>query len=97
MPFPAQDIVAGDAHTCSLDVTLLTCWGANDRGQLGLSDTTDRATPNEIPPGANAVTAGAEHTCAVMEGQLFCWGANGRGQTGTGLSGDVLDPQDVNL
>lgn len=36
LPEPAQDLVVGDTHVCvTFSGERLTCWGANDRGQLG--------------------------------------------------------------
>jgi alpha-tubulin suppressor-like RCC1 family protein len=41
--------VGGSSHTCALTATgALTCWGLNERGQLGNGTTTNRATPTIV-------------------------------------------------
>ncbi len=94
-----RNLWAGGAHTCAQtsDGKVL-CWGANDRGQLGLGDTTDRNTPTQIPGIPNAsiqMTLGAAHSCALIGGTLRCWGANDRGQLGLGDTTDRNTPTQV--
>lgn len=82
-------VAAGAAHTCAIVAQLpatsgqLKCWGANDRGQLGVGDTADRLVPASVAGGMSSgvtmVAAGAAHTCALKGGTLYCWGANGEG------------------
>jgi alpha-tubulin suppressor-like RCC1 family protein len=93
-PSTAQPLAAGYAHTCALGGSgRLTCWGANDSGQLGDGTTTNRPRPTEpvgvLSIGTTAVTAGNAHTCAVVFGgvsgsMLKCWGLNQAGQLGDG-------------
>ena len=67
------------------DGTLYT-WGANGDGQLGLGDTTTRATPTQIS-GYDwvAVGCGQNHMVAVKsDGSLWSWGDNTYGQLGLG-------------
>jgi alpha-tubulin suppressor-like RCC1 family protein len=99
---PALAVSAGGAHSCAVDdAGQLFCWGANDRGQLGIGTTADQGAPAPVAlPGGSAVravSAGEAHTCAVDDGgHLFCWGANDRGQLGTGAAGpDVSTPGEV--
>lgn len=80
----------GSAFGCArkTDSSIL-CWGANESGQLGLGDTTERSTPVEVDlgpgPAARYLTTGVAHTCARMtDGTLRCWGNNAFGQLGTG-------------
>jgi alpha-tubulin suppressor-like RCC1 family protein len=88
----AQDVAAGDKHTCALigDVAAGTagvkCWGQNRYGQLGVGTTESYPTPVQVggfTGGVLAVTAGGAHTCAVTEeGGAKCWGRNAGGQLG---------------
>ncbi len=98
-PSGVQTVAAGREHTCAIDgVGGVWCWGANDRGQLGLGDRSDRDEPERVEglSGVRRLTAGYFHTCAIDEaGALWCWGANGVGQLGIedGIGSDT--PQRV--
>lgn len=63
------------------------CWGANDRGQLGLSNTTtESATGNVVTAGARMqhLAAGGAHVCALVgDVGVHCWGDGERGQLAT--------------
>ncbi len=96
---------AGDDHTC-VALSLgsggveVQCWGANDRGQLGLGDTTDRDTPTRVSLPVSGFASvgmalGEAHTCASINGTLLCWGANDRGQLGLGDTTDRDTPTPV--
>jgi alpha-tubulin suppressor-like RCC1 family protein len=75
----------------------LSCWGRNDRGQLGLADTADRSTPTghgccDIFP-----RFGGAHTVASRAaGVLVVWGANESGQLGLGDTADRTTETQVN-
>lgn len=73
------------------------CWGRNHVGQLGIGDTTDRATapgntPNtyafiDLGTGLTAtyIASGAYHSCAILnDNTVKCWGYNAQGQLGVG-------------
>jgi len=84
-------IVAGTRHTCGITVgNKVLCWGANERGQLGIASRTASAVPFPIrffdsKSGFSAVAIGADHTCALdLSGAAFCWGDNTAGQLGIG-------------
>jgi alpha-tubulin suppressor-like RCC1 family protein len=91
-------IAAGDHHACALLAShALACWGANDRGQLGLGDTQDRSQPATVAltgsAGVIAVGARLDSTCVLRDGgQVTCWGANDRGQLGLGDAEDRAAP-----
>jgi hypothetical protein len=88
---PITQIAGGGAHTCALHLDgTLTCWGANDAGQLGIGTSTRGSTTPVTVSGittAVAVTAGANHSCALLRGgTIRCWGNNGDGQLGDGTT-----------
>jgi alpha-tubulin suppressor-like RCC1 family protein len=91
---PASAVSAGEAHTCAVDRTgRVSCWGANDRGQLGTGAAgPDLPAPTAVgglPGPAVTVSAGGAHTCASLkDGRIFCWGANESGQLGDGSTDD---------
>lgn len=78
-----------------LENGLVTCWGNNAKGQLGLGTT---AQLDSGPHGvsrdlaavslgtgriAKTITAGGPHSCAILDdGTIKCWGYNGYGQLG---------------
>lgn len=94
----AVEVAAGDLHTCArLDNGQVKCWGANNRGQLGLGDEESRGVlPGEMGDNLPAVDLGAGRTaveiaagpystCARLDnGGAKCWGSNGYGQLGLG-------------
>jgi alpha-tubulin suppressor-like RCC1 family protein len=89
-PFPAGAsgavLAVGGRHACVVvDDGGVTCWGANEGGQLGDGTTRRQTGPDSVrlPAGAVQVAAGRAHSCAVAtDGQAWCWGANGEGQLG---------------
>lgn len=99
----AVALALGDVHSCALlDNGAVKCWGANDRGQLGLGDVFARggaaadmgdALPAVALGGtARAIAAGASHTCALLTtGAVKCWGFNDAGQLGQGNTNTIGD------
>jgi len=98
---PAAEITAGNSHTCArLESGEVTCWGANESGQLGTGQPDaigDDEVPSSIPTidlGGTAVDidAGWHTTCAALsDGSARCWGSNSSGQLGNGGTEDVGD------
>jgi alpha-tubulin suppressor-like RCC1 family protein len=86
-----RDVVqvdGGGAHTCArLRSGRVTCWGANDGGQLGHHPAArSRPTPAAVRGIADAVdlALGSRHSCAVRgRGELVCWGASDHGALGS--------------
>ena len=86
-----RTVSAGGLHTCVvLTNDTVTCFGRNNRGQLGQNTTTtENATPTTVALSAtaSAVSAGNEFTCALLTtGAVECFGANGVGQLGAGTT-----------
>ena len=77
------------------DGTLWT-WGGNGQGQLGINDSTIRATPvTTIAGGTNwkQVSAGGYHCAAIKtDGTLWTWGYNAYGQLGINDTTDRSTP-----
>jgi alpha-tubulin suppressor-like RCC1 family protein len=104
----ATQVAAGAAHTCALLTTgSITCFGSNDKGQLGQAlATLSSSTPTLVSLTATAthVSTGKQFTCALLSTEVVhCFGDNAFGQLGsagaaretpdavTGLTGSVVD------
>jgi alpha-tubulin suppressor-like RCC1 family protein len=98
-------VAAGGDTTCVLlDGGEAKCWGANDRGQLGLGDAVAHPAPQ---PGAIALGAGRSATalgvggafaCALLDtSQAKCWGDNRVMQLGAPIVGPAYgdDPNET--
>ena len=92
---------AGGAHTCAVDQPGgVWCWGADDRGQLGLgaagANVTEPAAVVSLQALATSVAAGGAHSCASRtDASVWCWGANDSGQLGDGTTIDRALPAKV--
>ena len=91
----SQVVDSGGRHTCAVSNNgTLWCWGANEKGQLGLSSTTSfESTPRQVTgvSSVKTVALGDDFTCVVynmsLGSGLFadrvkCWGSNYYGQLG---------------
>lgn len=91
-----EGVTAGRNASCALRGDgSVWCWGENDYGQLGQGDTSDRASPVEVPLPLPARTVSLNYgvSCAIDEvGALYCWGWNFEGQMGQ--SDDPASPVD---
>lgn len=94
-------LVSGRQHLCGItNSDTLVCWGWNDSGQLGLTDTTARFIPapvTSVGTGILQVAAGYGHTCAVRASDTVCWGDNSKGQLGDGTTTSSSLPVVVSL
>jgi alpha-tubulin suppressor-like RCC1 family protein len=91
-------LVTGNHFSCVLMADhSVKCWGANERGQLGIGNTSHIGlNPSEMGTGLAAslvtaadgvypvsVAAGAEHACATLSNnKLKCWGSSTDNATG---------------
>lgn len=83
-------------HICGIRTgDQLFCWGANDRGQVGVGMAGPGVTvptPQPIAGAWRQVSIGKEHTCGIQtDDTLWCWGRNFEGQLGLGVRGDGTD------
>lgn len=83
---PATQLAMGGFHGCRVEAGALRCWGANDRGQLGLGTSGApelRARDVSLEEAVAQVMTGEKTTCArTVTGRVWCWGDNGGGQLG---------------
>jgi hypothetical protein len=104
IPFsgPAHGLILGHRHACALAASgEAYCWGANDRGQLGIG-TPDSAlhAPLSVAGALRFVSLAARFytTCGVTTNHVaYCWGANDWGQLGDGSAADRASPVRVLL
>ncbi|MNK01214.1 Regulator of chromosome condensation (RCC1) repeat protein [compost metagenome] len=88
------DIKPGSNHTCVLKSSgKVFCAGQNNYGGLGLGDTVERLTYNEVPnlSGVTAIATRGYGSCAVKaDKSVWCWGY----YSGQGTS-SVLVPTEI--
>lgn len=104
-PTPVSDIrdagaiAAGARHTCVIHLDgSVSCWGANEYGQLGDGTSFPSAVPVKAEGiiDAVAITAGGQHTCALhQDSSISCWGNNESRQLGNSMSDIESIPSDV--
>jgi alpha-tubulin suppressor-like RCC1 family protein len=92
----------GSAHTCAVTTAgALKCWGANESGQLGYGDATQRLTPPSATVSLGVgrtvarvvVSRAGSHSCALLDdATVKCWGLNSSGQLGYGDSTNRTSP-----
>jgi len=97
-----SQVTSGWKYTCALktDGTVL-CWGVNDKGQLGINNTTQQLTPVQVLgaggsgylTGVSQIMSGAGHICTLKtDGTVWCWGGNYYGQLGINNTTNQLVP-----
>lgn len=95
VPFTPERVAVGDAFACASGLigTIaraphVTCWGRNDRGQLGAAQRFGAVSLPAGPAAVLALGAGRAHACALLDdGQVVCWGDDAYGQLGRGAVG----------
>ncbi|HHD62825.1 MAG TPA: hypothetical protein ENK96_00345 [Desulfobulbaceae bacterium] len=97
-PLPGWSAVTADADSFHGLATRrdgsLYAWGSNYYGVLGLGDTKDRNTPEQVGSAKDwvMVSTGQGHTLGIRsDGSLWAWGYNYYGQLGLGDNGDNTD------
>jgi alpha-tubulin suppressor-like RCC1 family protein len=71
----------------------LYCWGANNRGQVGIGSTTITNAPRAVGlSGVTHVSNGATTTCAIQADGLYCWG---EGPLGDGTTASSTTPVEI--
>lgn len=83
-------------HLCAISTDAdAYCWGSNAKGELGIGNFQDRATPTAVVGGIKfkSVAPGRYHTCALSTtGVAYCWGGGEFGQLGNGNTANSPQP-----
>ncbi len=93
----AVQVATGQDATCALRASgKITCWGANEKGQLGAGDL---ANGNQGPVDVavsdkfKGLAGNHRHFCGQTTGNdIWCWGYNFDGQLGSGNTTDSSVP-----
>lgn len=79
---------------------IVSAWGDNSNGNLGIGSEDARNTPTPVAglAGVRTVEAGSGHVIAVLEdGTAYGWGRNAFGQVGNASTDNATAPQRVRL
>ncbi len=91
-------VAVGDDHTCALHGEgVVSCWGVNWAGQLGVGRGPNSRQPQVVQglSGVTQIIANYHQTCAIgPELGLRCWGWNDFGQVGEPTGRKVRTPHD---
>jgi alpha-tubulin suppressor-like RCC1 family protein len=94
-------LAAGSGFACALlDDGKVTCWGRNERSQLGDgSDGEPRSAPRPVMnlAGVSQLAAARDHACALAGEAVWCWGDNSEGQNGDSTNITSPVPKKVTL
>jgi hypothetical protein len=96
----AVKLAAGEGQACAVHATgAVTCWGANEEGELGLGTRTTTELPHPTLrglPDVRDMCIGSSHACALTgDGHVHCWGVNAAGQVGDGTRERRANPTRV--
>lgn len=77
----ANALIGGDKHMCAIVDGRPHCWGANERGQLGTTETMTYFSPTESSlENVADVAVGAFDGCALTDDNaVYCWGLESNG------------------
>ncbi|MBS2016882.1 MAG: protein kinase [Deltaproteobacteria bacterium] len=83
-------VFPGVRHVCAREAATreLWCWGANDRGQLGVGTVSPWERPKHVAiPAIDTMRGGLDGSCALLlnpgrQVRGRCWGSNDQGQLG---------------
>ena len=99
-----HQVIGGPNHSCAIQSDgAVSCWGANDKGQLGSGVATEAPSTTTVdlvnPCGpARALALGFRYTCAaLLDGTVRCWGMNYRGSLGDPSTTDYFKPTPVRV
>ncbi len=85
--FQFSSVAAAGSHTCALEDGVLSCWGSNESGQLGIEGSDLETEPTPVGTDWLQVTTGFRTSCGIRgAGTLWCWGR----QIGQPLGRDTL-------
>ena len=76
----------------------LNSWGNNSYGQLGVNNTTNQSSPNQVGSLTNwlNIASGYGHTVATKtNGTIWAWGTNGVGQLGLNNTTSYSSPAQI--
>jgi cysteine-rich repeat protein len=81
-----RSVALGAAHNCVLtEAGAVLCWGANDRGQVGVPGPVSYPSPATVFNGEmTAVALAGSTSCALSDAALHCWGLGAFGALGAG-------------
>jgi alpha-tubulin suppressor-like RCC1 family protein len=92
-------VALGGDHACAvLQDGSATCWGDNEKGQLGDGSAAKKHAPAKVKGLAGVVelALGRDHTCARLgDATVQCWGSDAAGQLGDGATTDRRVPGPV--
>jgi len=92
-------VALGGDHSCALlQDGSVTCWGDNEKGQLGDGSAAKKHAPAKVKGlvGVIELALGRDHSCARLDSRTVqCWGSNSAGQLGDGSTTDRRVPGPV--
>jgi alpha-tubulin suppressor-like RCC1 family protein len=89
--------VASTSSNATSATSVISAWGQNNYGQLGLGNVSGYSSPKNVGSLANwSVVSSGNHVMAVKsDGTLWAWGYNVYGQLGTGTRNNYSSPTQV--